>query len=87
MMSKKAIKIISIILAGLMILSAVAVLIQVFAVDETRFAYISPVTGDNDLDYIVPIALIAAAALVIVACLVLPKLRKKDGSGKDKSGD
>ncbi|MCM1364179.1 MAG: hypothetical protein NC122_06870 [Faecalibacterium sp.] len=79
MMSKKMIKVISLILAGLMILSAVAVLLQVFAVDgSAAILAVTPKTGDNDLDYIVPIALIAAAVVAITVCLILPKLKKKD---------
>lgn len=78
MMSKKMIKIISLVLAGLMILSAVAVLLQVFAVDGATVLSSTPKTGDNDLDYIVPIALIAAAAVAIIVCLILPKLKKKE---------
>lgn len=75
MMPKKMIRIISIVLAGLMILSAVAVLINVFAVDDSAVLCAVP-TGDNDLDYIVPIALIAVAAVAVVLCLVLPKIKK-----------
>lgn len=76
MMPKKMIRVISIILAGLMVLSVVAVLVNVFAADSST---ILPVvhTGDNDLDYIVPIALIAVAAVAVVMCLVLPKIKKK----------
>lgn len=78
MMSKKMIKVISLILAGLMILSALAVLLQVFAADGSGVMAVVPQTGDNDLDYIVPVALIAAAAVAIIICLILPKLKKKD---------
>lgn len=75
MMPKKMIRIISIILAGLMVLSVVAVLVNVIAVDENVYLSVVP-TGDNDLDYIVPIALIAVAAIAVVVCLVLPKIKK-----------
>ena len=75
MMPKKMIRIISVILAGLMILSVVAVLVNVFAADGNT-ALSAVVTGDNDLDYIVPIALIAVAAIAVVVCLVLPKIKK-----------
>ena len=75
MMPKKMIRIISIILAGLMVLSVVAVLVNVIAVDENDYLSVVP-TGDNDLDYIVPIALIAVAAIAVVVCLVLPKIKK-----------
>ncbi|MGN1443164.1 MAG: hypothetical protein ACI4XE_04865 [Acutalibacteraceae bacterium] len=75
MMPKKVIRVISIILAGLMVLSVVAVLVNVFAADESAVLCAVP-TGDNDLDYIVPIALIAVAAVAVVLCLVLPKIKK-----------
>lgn len=80
MMSKKMIKVISFILAGLMILSAVAVLVQVFAVDEQAAMLFmpSPKTGDNDSDYVIPIAIIAAAVVLAVVCIILPKLKKKN---------
>ncbi len=78
MLPKKMVKIICIVLAALMMLSAVAVLIQVFASDAAAITTASPKTGDNDLDTIVPIVLIAAAVLAIIACLLLPKLKKKD---------
>ncbi len=77
MLPKKMVKIICIVLAALMLLSGVAVLVQVFASDAATVTA-APSTGDNDLDTIVPIALIAAAVLAIVACLVLPKLKKKN---------
>ncbi len=60
-----------------MVLSALAVLLQVFASDSAQITTVLPKTGDNDLDYIVPIALIIAAVAAIVLCIVLPKLKKK----------
>lgn len=77
MFPKKMVKVICIILAGLMILSGVAVLIQVFAADSSVIAAAVPKTGENDMDTIVPIALIAAAVMAIAACLILPKIKKK----------
>ena len=72
------VKVICLVLAALMILSGVAVLIQVFAADAAAIsATATPKTGENDMDPIVPIALIAAAVLAIAACLILPKLKKK----------
>lgn len=75
MMSKKFIKVMCIILAALMALSAVAVLTQVFAVSAV------PDTGVDDIN---PAFLAIGAALcllIIVMCIVLPKLTKKN-SGK-----
>lgn len=78
MFPKKMVKIICLILAALMILSGVAVLIQVFASDAAVITTTTvPKTGENDLDTIVPIALIAAAVMAIAACLILPKIKKK----------
>lgn len=78
MLPKKMVKIICVVLAALMVLSGVAVLIQVFAADSAVITTATPKTGDNDLDTIVPIVLIVAAVLAIIACLILPKLKKKD---------
>lgn len=78
MLPKKMIKVICIVLAALMILSCVAVLIQVFASDATVITTVAPKTGDNDLDTIVPIVLIVAAVLAIAACLLVPKMKKKN---------
>lgn len=72
------VKVICLVLAALMLLSGVAVLIQVFAVDAAAISTtVTPNTGENDMDTIVPIALIAAAVLAIAACLILPKIKKK----------
>ena len=72
------VKVICLVLAALMILSGVAVLIQVFAADAAAISTtVTPNTGENDMDTIVPIALIAAAVLAIAACLILPKIKKK----------
>lgn len=78
MFPKKMVKVICLVLAALMLLSGIAVLIQVFAADaEVISASVVPETGENDMDTIVPIALIAAAVLAIAACLILPKIKKK----------
>ena len=80
MMSKKMVKIICIIMAALMILSACAVLLQDFAVDEGAVisGTVIPNTGDSDMDYIIPAGIAVAAVLAVVLCLVLPKIKKKD---------
>lgn len=72
MMSKKFIKVMCIFLAGLMVLSGVAVLFQVFAASPV------PSTGVEDFK---PAYLIIGAVLcllIIVLCIVLPKLKKKE---------
>ncbi len=73
MMSKKAVKIICIVLAVLMGLSVLAVLLQTFAISAAV-----PATGVEDhLPLFIGIAL--ACLLIIVLCLILPKLKKKNG--------
>ena len=88
MFSKKAIRIICIILAGLMILTVfIGVVPSLFAADENVMAA-SPVlanTGDNDGDYIIPAVLIAVAVLAIAVCLILPKLKKKEQPNVNKA--
>ena len=76
MLSKKMIKVICIIMAALMVISAFAVCLKVFEVGADAMQYV-PVTGDNDGDYIIPVAIAVVAILAVVICLVLPKLKKK----------
>ena len=76
MMPKGMIKVICVIMAALMILSVVAVLAQVIAVDEAMLLAV-PATGDNDSDYLIPAGLGVAALLAIAVCVILPKLKKK----------
>lgn len=76
MMPKGVIKVICIIMAALMLLSVVAVVLQVVAVDESALLMV-PATGDNDGDYLIPAGLGVAALLAIVLCVALPKLKKK----------
>ena len=84
MMNKKAIKIISIILAALMALSVLAVILQVVAVGESYTAL--PVTGESNTVYIVAICVLAAAVLAIVGALVTPNIKqKKNASKQDKN--
>lgn len=75
MMSKKAIKVICIVLAALMILSCVAVLLQTFAADVN---FVKPSMGDNDLDYILPVVIIAVALVAIISAFVVPMIKKKN---------
>lgn len=83
MMSKTMIKVICIIMAALMLLSACAVLVQVFAADEgAAMSFVSPATGDSGSDYYVPAGIAVAAVLAVVLCLVLPKMKKKDVSAQ-----
>ena len=77
MMPKGMIKAICIVMAALMILSVVAVVLQVVAVDEAFAPLMVPATGDNDSDYLIPAGLGVAALLAIALCGVLPKLKKK----------
>lgn len=77
MMPKKMIKIICLVMAALMILSVFAVVLQVFAVDGDVMVLSTPVTGDNDGDYLIPAGIGILALLAVGVCLVLPKLKKK----------
>ena len=77
MMPKGMIKAICIVMAALMILSVVAVVLQVIAVDENFVPLAVPATGDNDSDYLIPAGLAVAALLAIGICVALPKLKKK----------
>lgn len=86
MMNKKMVKIICIVMAGLMLLSVCAVLLQVFATDEKAIVetLVTPETGDGISDYALPAGIAVAAILAIVLCLVIPKIKKKDGSEEEK---
>ena len=75
MLSKKAIKIISIVLAAIMVLSVLAVLLQVIGIDENCAAL--PVTGESNLPYIIAGCVLAAAVIAIVLALLIPKIKKK----------
>ena len=90
MMSKSMVKVICIIMAILMVLSVGAVVLQVFAADESLVAAnmsVVPATGDNDGDYIIPAGIAVAAILAVVVCLVLPKFKKKDGEAISDDAD
>lgn len=80
MMPKPVIKGICFFLAALMILSAVAVLVQVFALDSKAMVnYVSPApTGDSLTDIVVPAGVILLAVLAIGICIFLPKLKAKN---------
>lgn len=77
MMPKKMIKIICLVMAALMILSVFAVVLQVFAIDADVMVLSTPVTGDNDGDYLIPAGIGILALLAVGVCIVLPKLKKK----------
>lgn len=77
MMPKKMIKIICLVMAALMILSVFAVVLQVFALDADVMVLSTPVTGDNDGDYLIPAGIGILALLAVGVCIVLPKLKKK----------
>lgn len=78
MMPKPVIKGICIFLAALMVLSVGAIIFQVIAAEPNAVAYMAPVTGDNDADYIIPVGLGLLAVLAIGICVFLPKMRKKE---------
>ncbi len=78
MMPKPVIRGICIFLAILMVLSVGAIIFQVIAAEPGIAAYVTPVTGDNDADYIIPVGLGLLAVLAVGICLFLPKMRKKE---------
>ncbi len=82
MMPKSMIKGICIFLAALMVLSVGAVIFQVVAAEPVAMAYIAPVTGDNDADYIIPVGIGLFAILAIGICVFLPKIKKKEDETK-----
>ena len=75
MLSKKAIKIISIVLAAIMALSVLAIILQVFGINESYTAL--PATGESNLVYIIVGCVLAAAVIAIVCVIVIPKIKKK----------
>ena len=64
------IRIVAIVLAGLMILSVGAVLIQTLALDG------APVTGDSETSKL-PIFILVGAVVLIAVCVLIPTFRKK----------
>ena len=78
MMPKPMIKGICIFLAALMVLSVGAIVFQVIAAEPNIVAYATPVTGDNDADYIIPVGLGLLAVLAVGICIFLPKMRKNE---------
>ncbi len=77
MLPKKVVKAVAIVLACLMIISVGAVAMSVFAFDAAAVMSTTPVTGDSMMDYILPICIFAIAVVIVIACVVLPKLKKK----------
>lgn len=84
MMPKSMIKGICIFLAALMVLSVGAVIFQVIAAGPGAVLMSTPVTGDNDADYIIPVGLALLAVLAIGVCVFLPKMKKKDEEEKEE---
>ena len=74
MLSKRAIKIISIVLAAIMALSVLAILLQVVGIGESYRPL--PVTGESNTVYIVAGCVIGAAVIAIILAIVIPKIRK-----------
>ncbi len=85
MMPKSMIKGICIFLAALMVLSVGAVIFQVIAAEPGAVPVMTPVTGDNDADYIIPVGLALLAVLAIVVCIFLPKMRKKESEENEEN--
>ena len=75
MMNKKAIRIIAVVLAVIMALSVLAIILQVFGINESYTAL--PATGESNLVYIIVGCVLAAAVIAIVCVIVIPKIKKK----------
>ena len=78
MMNKKAIRIIAVVLAIIMALSVLAIILQVFGIDENYTAL--PMTGESNLVYIIVGCVLAAAIIAIICVIVIPKIKKKKNS-------
>ena len=74
-MNKKAIRIIAVVLAVIMALSVLAIILQVFGIDESYTAL--PATGESNLVYIIVGCVLAAAVIAIICVIVIPKIKKK----------
>ena len=74
-MNKKAIRIIAVVLAIIMALSVLAIILQVFGIDESYTAL--PMTGESNLVYIIVGCVLAAAIIAIICVIVIPKIKKK----------
>ena len=83
MMSKKAIKVICIVLAALMALSVFAVVLQTFAVGNTAVAAAIPATGESNLPYLIPAIVIGCAVIAILCAVLVPKLKAKKKNDKE----
>ena len=77
-MNKKAIRIIAVVLAIIMALSVLAIILQVFGIDENYTAL--PMTGESNLVYIIVGCVLAAAIIAIICVIVIPKIKKKKNS-------
>lgn len=81
MMNRKLVKIVAFVLAGLMVLTGLTVLVSVFAADGAQNARVWTL-GDTG-EYILVGGIGALAVLVVVLCIVVPKLKKKNISDAD----
>ena len=76
MLSKKAIRVIAIVLAALMALSVFAVIFQIVGLDENAVAAAIPATGESNLPYLIPAIVIGCAVIAILCAVLIPKLKK-----------
>lgn len=84
MLSKKAIRIIAIVLAALMALSVFAVIFQIVGVDETIRPAAIPATGESNLPYIIPAIVIGVAVIAILCAVLIPKIKAKKKNGEQE---
>lgn len=76
MLSKKAIRVIAIVLAALMALSVFAIIFQIVGLDENAVAAAIPATGESNLPYLIPAIVIGCAVIAILCAVLIPKLKK-----------
>lgn len=69
------VRIVAIVLCAIMVLSVATAAISAFALEPETAAYALPNTGSQSMTWVI-VAVVAALA-VIVACLVIPKMKKK----------
>ncbi len=79
MMNKKVVKIISFILAGLMLLTCFSVLLYVFAADVAAPVAMvqAPATGDSGM-YLAAAVVGGLALVAVIVCAIMPRLKKKN---------
>ncbi len=69
------VRVVAIFLCALIVLSGFTVAFYAFAAEETASVTALPATGSAQMTWV--IVAVALAILVVVACVVIPKIKKK----------